>query len=210
MEPRVRAADSMNTDRGAARVRVSAFPPQPARSMSHSSIAPPVADEYAPFYSGYVTLAKEHDPLVLLDKQRDILRQMCSAISEEQALARYAPGKWSIKEVIGHLSDTERVFSYRLFRISRGDTTPLAGFDQNVYVDSARSDERPLAELLEEFLSVREATLRLVQGLTPEELARRGTANEAAVSARALVYIAAGHVAHHIRILRESYGVSIP
>jgi uncharacterized damage-inducible protein DinB len=178
--------------------------------MSHSSIAPPVADEYAPFYSGYVTLAKEHDPLVLLDKQRDILRQMCSAISEEQALARYAPGKWSIKEVIGHLSDTERVFSYRLFRISRGDTTPLAGFDQNVYVDSARSDERPLAELLEEFLSVREATLRLVQGLTPEELARRGTANEAAVSARALVYIAAGHVAHHIRILRESYGVSIP
>jgi uncharacterized damage-inducible protein DinB len=178
--------------------------------MSHSRIAPPVADEYAPFYSGYVSLAKEHDPLELLDKQRDTLRQMCSTLTEEQALARYAPGKWSIKEVLGHLSDTERVFSYRLFRISRGDTTPLAGFDQNAYVDNARSDERPLAELLEEFLSVREATLRLVQGLTPEELARRGTANEAAVSARALVHIAAGHVEHHIRILRESYGVSIP
>jgi uncharacterized damage-inducible protein DinB len=178
--------------------------------LSRQRIAPAGADEYAPFYSGYVALAKEHGPLELLDEQRDTLRQMCSTLTEEQALARYAPGKWSIKQVLGHLADTERIFSYRLFRISRGDATPLAGFDQNAYVDSARSDERPLAELLEEFLSVREATLRLVQGLTPEELARRGTANEAAVSARALVYIAAGHVAHHIRILRESYGVSAP
>lgn len=177
--------------------------------MSQPSIAPPVADEYAPFYSGYVALAREQDPLALLRSQRDSLRAMCASLTEEQALARYAPGKWSIKEVLGHLADTERVFSYRIFRISRGDTTPLTGFDQNAYVAAARSDERPLAELLEEFLSVREATLRLVLGLTPEELARRGTANEAPVSARALVYIAAGHVAHHIRILRDSYGVSV-
>lgn len=178
--------------------------------MTRKRIAPPVADEYAPFYSGYVALAREQDPLALLQSQRHSLRAMCESLTEEQALARYAPGKWSIKQVLGHLADTERVFSYRIFRIGRGDATPLAGFDQNAYVDAAHSDERPLTELLEEFLSVREATLRLVDGLNDEQLARRGVANEAAVSARALVYIAAGHVAHHMRILRDSYGVSVP
>jgi hypothetical protein len=178
--------------------------------MSRQQIAPPVADEYVPYYSGYVALAREQDPLALLESQRDALRAMCASLTDDQALARYAPGKWSIKEVLGHLTDTERVFSYRLFRISRGDGTPLAGFDQNTYVAAARSDERPLAALLDEFLSVRNATLRLVAGLTPEELARRGIANEAAVSARALVYIAAGHVAHPLNILRDSYGVTIP
>ena len=97
-----------------------------------------------------------------------------------------------------------------LFRIARGDATPLAGFDQNAYVEAARSDQRPLAELLEEFISARTATIRLVEGLSPEELARIGVANEASVSARALVYIAAGHVAHHLKILRDSYGVAMP
>ncbi|HET7620621.1 MAG TPA: DinB family protein [Gemmatimonadaceae bacterium] len=178
--------------------------------MSRQRIAPPVADEYVPYYAGYVALAREHDPLALLEGQRDSLRAMCASLTEEQALARYAPDKWSIKEVLGHLADTERVFSYRLFRISRGDRTPLAGFDQNAYVAGARFDQRPLGELLDEFLSVRNATLQLVNGLTPEELARHGIANEAAVSARALVYIAAGHVAHHLKILRDSYGVNIP
>jgi hypothetical protein len=178
--------------------------------MSRERIVPPEPDEYAPFYSGYVTFAREHDPLQLLDSQRDTLRRMCSGLTEEQALARYAPGKWSIKQVLGHLADTERVFSYRIFRISRGDATPLAGFDQDAYVDAARSDERPLAELLEEFLSVRTATIRLVEGLTAEEISRRGVANEVPVSARALVFIAPGHVAHHLKILRDSYGVAIP
>jgi hypothetical protein len=177
--------------------------------MGGERISPPGADEYAPFYTGYVAFVREHDPLELLDRQRDTLRQLCSTLTEEQALARYAPEKWSIKEVLGHLADTERVFSYRLFRISRGDATPLAGFDQNAYVASARSDERPLAALLEEFLSARTAMIRLVEGLSAEELARLGVANEATVSARALVYIAAGHVAHHLKILRDSYGVAV-
>jgi hypothetical protein len=178
--------------------------------MSRQSIAPPVADEYVPYYAGYVALAREHDPLALLEGQRDSLRAMCASLTEEQALVRYAPDKWSVKEVLGHLADTERVFSYRLFRIGRGDSTPLAGFDQNAYVAGGHFDQRPLGELLDEFLSVRNATLQLVNGLTPEELARHGIANEAAVSARALVYIAAGHVAHHLKILRDSYGVTIP
>jgi hypothetical protein len=178
--------------------------------MSRQQIAPPLADEYTPYYSGYVALAREHGALALLEGQRDTLRAMCASLTDDQALARYAPDKWSIKEVLGHLADTERVFSYRLFRISRGDSTPLAGFDQNTYVAAARSDQRPLGELLDEFLSVRNATLQLVSGLTPEELARCGIANEATVSARALAYIAAGHVAHHLKILRDSYGVTIP
>lgn len=178
--------------------------------MSRERIAPPEPDEYASFYSGYVAFAQKHDPVQLLDSQRDTLRAICSGLTEEQALARYAPGKWSIKQVLGHLTDTERTFSYRLFRISRGDATPLAGFDQNMYVDAARSDERPLAELLEEFLSARTATLRLVEGLSDEEISRRGVANEAPVSARALIFIAPGHVAHHLAILRDAYGVSIP
>jgi hypothetical protein len=177
--------------------------------MSHERIAPPEAGEYAPFYSGYVALASEHDPLALLRGQPDTLREMCSGLTEEQALARYAPGKWSIKQVMGHLADTERVFSYRIFRISRGDATPLASFDQNAYVDSARSDERPLADLLEDFLSVRTATLRLVEGLSAEEMARSGVASGVPVSARALIFIVPGHVAHHLKILRESYGVAI-
>lgn len=177
--------------------------------MSRQRIAPPGADEYAPYYSGYVALAGEHEPLELLDGQRDVLRRMCSTLTEEQALARYAPGKWSIKEVLGHLADTERVFSYRLFRIARGDAIPLAGFDQNAYVEAARSDERSLSELLEEFVSVRTALIRLVEGLSAEELARMGVASEASVSARALVYMAAGHVAHHLKILHDRYGVAI-
>ncbi len=178
--------------------------------MSGERIPPPGADEYAPFYSGYVACARERGPLALLRSQPDALRSMCASLTEEQALARYAPGKWSIKEVLGHLADTERVFSYRLFRIVRGDPTPLAGFDQNVYAAAARADERPLDALLDDFLSVREATIRVVDAASPEELARLGVANEATVSARALVYIATGHVDHHIAILRESYGVAIP
>jgi uncharacterized damage-inducible protein DinB len=178
--------------------------------MSGERISPPGADEYAPFNSGYVTYARERDPLELLRGQPDELRRICASLSEEEALARYAPGKWSIKEVLGHLADTERVFSYRLFRIARGDQTPLAGFDQNSYVASSRSDERPLAALLEEFLSVRAALARLVEGLSSGELARLGVANEVTVSARALVYIATGHVAHHIAILRDRYGVAVP
>jgi len=176
--------------------------------MSSERISPPGADEYAPFYSGYVTYARERGPFELLRSQPEELRRICASLTEEQALARYAPGKWSIKEVLGHLADTERVFSYRLFRIARGDATPLAGFDQNTYVAAGRFDERPLGALLDGFLSVRAALTRLVEGLSPEELARTGIANEAAVSARALLYIATGHVAHHIAILRDSYGVA--
>ena len=178
--------------------------------MSREPIAPPEPDEYSPFYAGYVSMAREHDPLELLERQLSTFRAMGAGMTEEAAVARYAPGKWSIKQVLGHLADTERVFSYRLFRISRGDATPLAGFDQDQYVKAAHADERPLSALIEELLSARTATLRLAQGLSSEEWLRRGEANGVPVSARALLYITGGHVLHHLKLLRERYEVAIP
>ena len=177
--------------------------------MSRERIAPPEPDEFASFYAGYVGLVREHDPIELLESQLSTLREMCSSLTDDGALARYAPGKWSVKQVLGHLTDSERVFSYRLFRIGRGDTTPLSSFDQDAYVEAAHADQRPLSALLEEFVSARTATLRLAQGLSPDEWSRRGVANGVPVSARALLYITGGHVAHHLTILRDRYGVAI-
>jgi hypothetical protein len=179
-------------------------------TMSRERIAPPEPDEYASFYAGYIDLVRGRDPIELLERQLATLREMCSGMTDDEARARYAPGKWSIKEMLGHLTDSERVFSYRLFRISRGDATPLAGFDQDAYVAGAHADQRPLVALLEEFLSARTATLRLVEGLSADEWSRRGVANGVPVSARALLYITGGHVAHHFDILRDRYGVVIP
>lgn len=179
-------------------------------TMSRERIAPPEPDEYASFYAGYIDLVRGRDPIELLERQLSTLREMCSGMTDDEARARYAPGKWSIKEMLGHLTDSERVFSYRLFRISRGDATPLAGFDQDAYVAGAHADQRPLVALLEEFLSARTATLRLVEGLSADEWSRRGVANGVPVSARALLYITGGHVAHHFDILRDRYGVVIP
>lgn len=178
--------------------------------MSLERIAPPEPDEYASFYAGYVSLVREQDPLELLERQLSTLRDLCNGMTEDEALARYAAGKWSIKQMLGHMADTERVFSYRLFRIARGDATPLSGFDQDAYVEAAHADERPLSALLEEFLSARTANLRLAQGLSADEWSRRGVANGVPVSASALLYIAGGHVAHHLNILRDRYGVVIP
>ena len=171
-------------------------------------IPAPEADEYAPFYAGYVALVRERDPVDVLRRQMPALRAVVASMSDAEALARYAPGKWSIKEVLGHLSDSERVFSYRLLRIARGDPAPLAGFDEGRYVEAAGFDRRPLASLLQELEAVRASTLRLVESLPEESWSRRGTANGHEVSARALAFILAGHVEHHLSILRERYGLS--
>ena len=178
--------------------------------MSRKRIPPPEADEYAPFYAGYVALIRERDPLGVLKRQAPVLRSVCVGMHEAEAVVQYAPGKWSIKEVLGHLSDTERVLSYRLLRISRGDPTPLSGFDENAYVEAGGFDQRPLRALLGEFESVRAATLRLVEAVPPEAWMRRGVANGFPVSARALAFILAGHVEHHFGILRERYRLAVP
>lgn len=172
-----------------------------------SLLTPPAPDEYAPFYHGYVAGVADADLLALLESQVAALRRALGGLSDEAARYRYAPGKWSIKDVVGHLADAERVMAYRALRIARGDATPLPGFDENAYAEAAGADARPLADLLDELAAVRTATLALVRALGADALARRGTANGQPVTVRALVFIVAGHAHHHARILAERYGV---
>jgi hypothetical protein len=171
-------------------------------------IARPQADEYAPFYAGYVQRIPEgSDLFALLSSQPDELRALLHAVSDSQANARPAPGEWSIKEVIGHLCDTERVFAYRAMRIARSDATPLPGFEQDDYVQATDFNRRSLPDLLDEFASQRRANVLCFQPLTDAEMARRGTASDATISVRALLHILAGHVMHHLESLKVAYKV---
>lgn len=165
----------------------------------------PDPDEYAPFYAGYIAHVPAGDLFALLRAQPDALRALLGGLTEAQVLYRPAPGEWSVKEIVGHICDTERVFAYRALRIARGDTTPLPGFEQNMYVDNAHFDARPLADLLDEFQQQRAANLLCFQALTPAQTEQRGTASDAPVTVRALLYMLAGHVEHHLLSLREKY-----
>lgn len=165
---------------------------------------PPAATEYAPFYHTYVRLIPG-DPLAALRAQPQELRRLLAGLSDGQALLRYAPGKWSIKESLVHMLDTERIFAYRALRIARGDTTPLPGFEQDNYVPASGADARPLADILREYDTVRAASLSLLESFTAEALGRQGTASGQPVSVRALAYILAGHEAHHLHILQQRY-----
>jgi hypothetical protein len=167
----------------------------------------PREDEYAPDYARYVARVPDRDLTDLLVDQWRETESTLRAVPEARAGFRYAPEKWSIKEVVGHLADAERVFTYRLLRIARADETPLAGFEENDYVRVAGFDRRPLAELVAELGAIRASTVALVRGLGDEESRRRGTANGQAVSARALACIIAGHELHHRETLRTRYGL---
>ena len=168
----------------------------------------PDATEYAPFYAGYVAGVPEGDVVaVLRESGREIVAAL-AAIPEPRGGFRYAPEKWSVREVIGHLIDTERIFGYRALRLARADATPLPGFEENDYVRSAGSDARALADLVDELRVVREGTVRLFDSFPDDAWGRRGVVNGREVSVRALAYIAAGHARHHLRILRERYSVS--
>ena len=173
-------------------------------------IAPPAQDEYAQHYAGYVARVAGGDLRSILGQQLDALRVLIAPVSEEEGSTGYAPGKWSIKEVLGHIADTERVMSYRLLCIARGDTTPLPGFEQDDYVAIARANERTLESLMTEVAAVRAGTLALVESLGAEAWARRGVANQHEVSASALAHIIAGHLEHHVAIFRERYGLGAP
>lgn len=170
-----------------------------------SRIPRPSAHEYAPFYARYIEKVPEGDLPALLESQAMELEALLGGLSEGMALHRYAPGKWSIKEMVGHLADAERVLAYRLLRIARGDATPLAGYEEDDYVKAAGFDRRPLADLLAEFRAVRHATVCLVRHLDAEAFARQGTAIDRPFSAAALAHILFGHVAHHMAVLRERY-----
>jgi hypothetical protein len=168
-------------------------------------IQPPEATEHLAYYSRYTSLVPGRDLVLTLEKQINETIPSLRSISAERSLHRYAPGKWSIKEVLGHLTDAERIFSYRALRFARNDPKPTAGFDQDPYVEAAGFDAYPWSDLVDEFEHVRRSTILLFRGLTPEAAMRSGTASDAPVTVRALGYIIAGHELHHIAILRERY-----
>jgi uncharacterized damage-inducible protein DinB len=173
-----------------------------------SRLSPPASDEFAPFYAPYVArVAHISAPLDELVAQRARLLGFLSPLSDEQASFRYAPDKWSVKEMVGHLADAERIFAYRLLRIGRGDDTPLPGFGEDDYVRAASSDARAFADLLHEWAAVRDATVSLAAGMPGNAWPRRGTASGNGISARALLYITLGHVEHHRQVLEERYGL---
>jgi uncharacterized damage-inducible protein DinB len=171
------------------------------------AIARPAPDEFFAYYGKYVDLVPGDDALPALRDQIVETARLLKPLDEAKALHRYAPGKWSVKEVVGHLSDSERVFAYRALRMGRGDATPLSGFDENAYVPAGGFDARPLAEILREYETVRAASLALFRGMDREALLSRGTANSKEISVRALAWIVAGHELHHRRLLVERYGV---
>jgi hypothetical protein len=173
-------------------------------------LARPEAGEYAAYYDKYISLLPGTDVTGALDAQRVQTLQLFRGRSERDGNFRYAADKWTVKEVLGHISDSERIFTYRALRIARADETPMEGFEQDDYVRSGGFNERPLASLVEEFAHVRSASLALFRSLGPEAWLRRGTANKNEVSVRALAFITAGHELHHRRILEERYFSSIP
>ncbi|MDH5235723.1 MAG: DinB family protein [Gemmatimonadota bacterium] len=165
----------------------------------------PAADEYAPFYAGYLQQVPDGDVVEALIGGAEIAAALLHDVSEEVAQKAYAPGKWTLKEVVQHLADAERVFAYRALRFGRGDTTELPGWDENAYAPASGANDRSLESLLDELESVRESTVTLFEGLPEEAWTRRGKANGQAVSVRALAWIAAGHLLHHLEIIQERY-----
>jgi hypothetical protein len=169
-------------------------------------LSAPTPDEYAEFYSEYVQRASARgDVLAALPKQIDEIRSALGSLSGDQALFRDAPNEWSIKEVMGHLNDVERVFAYRLLRVSRNDPTPLPGFEQDAYVREAGFDKHPLAELIQEFEHLRRANILAIHSMSEPATLRCGTASGFPVSARALIHMLVGHVDHHMASLHEKY-----
>jgi len=180
------------------------------RPMSGSSIARPAADEYAPYFGRYIEQVPEGSVLELLRRQVSDTEALVGGLGDRDADYRYADGKWSIKEVVGHVADTERIMVYRALCFARGEAAGLPGFDENAYVAHSGFAGRTLGDLLAEFKSVRAATLSFFAGLDAEALQRRGTANNRAYSVRAVAYIVAGHERHHTAILAERYLPALP
>jgi uncharacterized damage-inducible protein DinB len=172
------------------------------------SIARPQADEYAPYYGRYISLVQGEDIVGTLDQQRRQTMMLLCSKSEADGDLRYAPEKWSAKEVLGHVCDAERIFAYRALRIARADATPMQGFEQDDYVRNGPFAQRLLADVVEDFIAVRRATISLLRNLDEAAWMRRGVANKNEVSVRALAYIIAGHELHHRAILEEKYFVA--
>jgi len=171
-----------------------------------SHFTPPAPEEYAAFYADYIERAKaKGDVLAALSQQIGDIRSALGKLNDKQARFRNGPEEWSIKEIVSHLIDAERVFSYRLLRISRNDKTPLPGFEQGDFVREAGADEIAFEDLLNEFEYLRRANTLAIKNISEESAARTGTASGAEVSARALIFMLVGHVEHHMASLHEKY-----
>lgn len=168
----------------------------------------PEPNEFDAYYDTYICLVEDNNVKPILETQSAELRSMISPLREEKGTYRYGEDKWTIKEVLSHLIDAERIFAYRILRISRGDETPIEGFEQDGYIENSNANNRSFAELLNEFELQRQSNILLISNLSDDAAARMGTASGVPVSVRALVYISAGHVRHHLGILNERYLVT--
>ena len=171
---------------------------------------PPTDSEYNPFFAGYMGLVKtEAQILETLQQQAPALQNALGTLNEAQAGHRYAPDKWSIREVLGHMIDTERVFGYRALSLARGETRSLPGFDENAFAAVSDHDSCALAELLEEFVTLRRSHVLMFQHMNESAWNRLGRVNDHPTSTRAMAFIMAGHVRHHANILSERYGLNV-
>jgi hypothetical protein len=164
----------------------------------------PQSDEFAPYYATYINTVSEN-VLGELEHQATSFPKFLRLVSDEKAYYAYAEGKWTVKEVVGHMIDTERIMAYRALRIARNDKTPLASFEEDDYVANAKFNDRSLDSLSDEFVAVRMGNVYLFKHLTEEEFSRMGTASDKPVSVKALLYILVGHVNHHRNIIEERY-----
>ena len=174
--------------------------------MTTSAPGRPDASEYAPHFQRYIDRAIAEDDITsAMEAQVTELRALVGGLDDAAAGHRYAEGKWSVRELVGHVIDVERVFAYRAMCIARGETQSLPGFDEKQYAASSGADARSLADILGEFSELRAANLRMLRSLSPEAWTRSGLANEKPVTARAIAYVMLGHVRHHLGVLRERY-----
>ncbi|MGI9166687.1 MAG: DinB family protein [Pyrinomonadaceae bacterium] len=165
----------------------------------------PEANEAAPYYSRYIDLVSSDNIIGVMEAQLREIPEFLSGISEEKSRHRYAPGKWSIRQLLNHVNDTERIFLFRALWFGRGFENPLPGYDQDVCAEASGADDVSWVNHAEEFRSVRLATLALFQNLPEEAWLHKGSANGSPISVRALAYIIAGHVQHHTTVLKERY-----
>lgn len=168
-------------------------------------IGRPQNDEAAPYYFTYIDQVIGDDAVVAMENQWEASLAFFSSFSEDRSLSRYGPGKWSLRQVLSHINDTERVFAFRAFWFSRGLDAPLPSFDQNVAASAAQADKIPWAAHVDEFRLIRLSTMSLFRNMPPEAWTRSGIASGNSVTVRALAYLVAGHLSHHVAIMRERY-----
>lgn len=167
----------------------------------------PQQGDYNPYFDNYISLVKGENILAVLESNSKTTYHFLNSIPEEKGNYTYADGKWSLKQVIIHIADTERVFAYRALTIARGDNTPLPGYDENIWADNCAAEKRTLADVVEEFFSVRQSTIYLVKSFDEEMFSRKGTTNNNPASVVALLYVIAGHELHHLKVLKERYAL---